>query len=75
MMSAFLDAVGIAHENGLIQQEQAAPDPARVGLAVEEIARQYAPESVSLYLNTLLCQDPTTWSALADRPELAEAKG
>ena len=29
MMGAFLDALGIAHENGLIQDESATPDPAK----------------------------------------------
>ena len=64
MMSAFLDALGIAHENGLIQDDAAAPDPAKLGPAVTEIAQQYPPDSVSLYLNTLLSQDSNTWGAL-----------
>lgn len=65
MMSAFLDALGIAHEDGLIQEDVAAPDPAKVGPAVAQIAAQFAPADVSLYLNTLVCQDPETWGALA----------
>src|SRR6186713_1842376 len=64
MMGAFLDALGIAHENGLIQDDLAAPDPAKLGPAVTEIAQHFPPDSVSLYLNTLLSQDPTTWGAL-----------
>jgi hypothetical protein len=64
MMSAFLDALGIAHENGLIQEDLAAPDPGKLGPAVTQIAQQYPPESVSLYLNTLLSQDANTWGAL-----------
>jgi hypothetical protein len=64
MMSAFLDALGIAHENGLIQDDLAAPDPAKLGPAVAQIAEQHPPESVSLYLNTLLSQDSKTWEAL-----------
>ena len=64
MMSAFLDALGIAHENGLIQDDLVAPDPAKVGPAVSQLARQFAPESVSLYLGTLLCQDARMWASL-----------
>ena len=64
MMGAFLDALGIAHEDGLIQDDLAAPDPAKLGPAVTQIGQQYAPDSVSLYLNTLLCQDANTWGAL-----------
>src|SRR5215471_3173035 len=39
MMSAFLDLLGIAHENGLIAEEHVAkPDPAEVQQAAKEIA-------------------------------------
>jgi hypothetical protein len=69
MMGAFLDALGITHENGLIQDEAISPDPAKVGEAAAQLAQQFSPESVSLYLNTLLCQDPDTWGALADVPQ------
>ena len=69
MMSAFLDALGIAHENGVIQDDGVAPDPSKVGSAAAGIAQQFTPDSVSLYLNTLLCQDPQTWAALAEVPQ------
>ena len=69
MMGAFLDALGIAHENGLIQDDNVAPDPAKLGEAAAQIGQQFPPESVSLYLNTLLCQDPGTWGALAEVPQ------
>jgi hypothetical protein len=69
MMGAFLDALGIAHENGLIQDEGVAPDPVKVGPAASKIAQEFPEENVSLYLNTLLCQDPGTWGLLADVPQ------
>ena len=69
MMGAFLDALGISHENGLIQDDEAKPDPEKVRPAVTALAEQFPPASVSLYLNTLLCQDPETWGALADVPQ------
>jgi hypothetical protein len=69
MMGAFLDALGISHEDGLIQDEGVKPDPGRVGPAAEKLAREFPEENVSLYLNTLLCQDPGTWSLLADLPQ------
>jgi hypothetical protein len=69
MMSAFLDALGIAHENGVIQDDGITPDPAKVGSAAAEIAQQFTQDNVSLYLNTLLCQDPQTWGALAHVPQ------
>lgn len=71
MMGAFLDALGIAHENGLIQEEgNVTPDAAKIGPAVAAISKQYAAADVSIYLNTLLCQDPETWGALQGLPEL-----
>jgi len=69
MMGAFLDALGIAHENGLIQDDQVAPDASKVPAAAATIAQQFPSESVSLYLNTLLCQDPETWGALETVPQ------
>jgi hypothetical protein len=71
MMGAFLDALGIAHEEGLIQEENVTPDPAKLAPAAKAIASQYPADQVSLYLNTLLCQDPDTWKGLEGLPELA----
>jgi hypothetical protein len=64
MMSAFLDALGVAHENGLIQEDSVKPDAAKMGSAAAELIRQFPPDDVRLYLTTLLCQDPETWGAL-----------
>lgn len=69
MMAAFLDALGITHENGLIQDDEVKPDPGKVGAAAAALAEKFPPAAVSLYLNTLLCQDPDTWAALSDVPE------
>jgi hypothetical protein len=74
MMGAFLDALGIAHENGLIQDEGVTPDPQKISAAAAKIAQEFPAENVSLYLNTLLCQDPGTWSALADVPQRQDAR-
>jgi hypothetical protein len=68
MMTAFLDALGIAHENGLIKDEHVKPDPARIAPAVNQLTEQFAGDDVNLYLNTLLCQDPEAWAALRDLP-------
>ena len=63
------DAIGIEHEDGLIDNDAGAPDPARVAGAAAAIATSYPAEDVALYLNTLLWQDPETWGGLADLPE------
>ncbi len=65
MMAAFLDALGIAHENGVIQDSSnVTPDPAKLGPAVEALAAAYPAADVSIYLDTLLCHDPQTWGGL-----------
>ena len=69
MMGAFLDALGIPHENGMIQDDAVAPDPAKVAAAAAAIGKAYPAHDVSLYLNTLLWQDPAAWGALRGTSE------
>jgi hypothetical protein len=66
MMGQFLDALGIPHEEGLIQDEATKPDPDKMKAAVDSIAGAFPSEDVSLYLNTLVCQDPETWDRLTE---------
>ena len=68
MMGAFLDLIGIAHENGLISEENLPkPDAAKVKQAAQELAARFPAEDVSLYLATLVSQDPETWDALIEQ--------
>jgi hypothetical protein len=71
MMASFLDALGIAHEDGLITAENVEP-PARaaLGQAAANLTREYPAQDVSLYLSTLHAQDPQTWAGLAGLPQL-----
>ena len=70
MMGAFLDALGVKHENGLIADETlAAPAAETLQAAVRSLAASYPPEDVSLYLSTLIWQDPETWGGLTELPE------
>jgi hypothetical protein len=64
-MAAFLDALGITHENGLISDEQVAPpDAAKLSTAVSALRTQFDPSEADLYLQTLLALDPETWGGL-----------
>ena len=65
MMAAFLDALGLAHENGLIQEDNVKPDVSKFATAVSAIRQSFPAEDVTLYLNRLVCQDPETWGALS----------
>ena len=70
MMGSFLDALGITHENGLIADDDVAPpSEEQLKAAAAAIAKAYPAEDVSLYLSTLIWQDPETWGALAEAPE------
>jgi hypothetical protein len=72
MMGAFLDALGISHENGVIQEDEVKPDETKLATAVEAIEKSYPLEDVALYVNVLVCQDPATWGALGP---IVEKKG
>jgi hypothetical protein len=65
MMGAFLDALGIAHDNGLITAEEVpAPDKAKLEEAVRTLRAAYPEDAVHLYLHTLLLLDGDTWADL-----------
>ncbi len=69
MMGAFLDSLGIAHENGLINEENVVkPDPDKLATSAADLATRYPAADVALYFSTLISQDPDTWGALADTP-------
>ena len=70
MMGAFLDALGIAHEDGVIKDDGVKPDPSKIAAAAAQIEKQFPEQDVRLYLTTLVCQDPETWGALGELPIL-----
>jgi hypothetical protein len=73
MMAAFLDALGIKHENGLIEDEEVhAPAADRLRDAVRAISTSFPADDVTLYLSTLMWQDPETWAGLSELPELTQ---
>lgn len=70
MMGTFLDALGLKHDNGLIEDDEAKPDTEKLEPAVAAIEEKYPAEDVSLYLTTLVCQDPDTWGSLSGLPQV-----
>jgi hypothetical protein len=74
MMGRFLDALEIPHEDGLIADESlTAPPQDRLAAAAKTIASSFPAEDVSLYLSTLVWQDPEAWGGLADVSEVRVA--
>jgi hypothetical protein len=56
LVIGFLEATGVKHQDGMIEDiEGAKPDPARIAAAVEELDRKFPREDVTLYL--VLCND------------------
>jgi hypothetical protein len=66
LMGAFLDALGIAHTDGLIEDDEVKPDPGKIPGAVAAVQGRFPAEDVALYLQTLVSQDAATWGALRD---------
>jgi hypothetical protein len=67
MLGAFLDALGIAHDNGVLAAEDVkAPDADRLKQAAAVLRANYPAADVELYFQTLLVQDPETWGGLAE---------
>jgi hypothetical protein len=65
LMSAFLDALGVQHDNGLITAETVAPPQAAAITDAAGRVRQAFPEdAVHLYLRTLKALDADTWANL-----------
>lgn len=67
LLGAFLDALGIAHEEGLIKDEDVArPGSEKLAEAAKHLAATFPAEDVRLYFSTLVLQDPDTWGGLAE---------
>ena len=68
LMSAFLNALEIPNEDGVITDsaEVKAPEKAALEAAVAKVKSDFPAEDVSIYFETLQAQDGTTWGALAD---------
>ena len=75
MMAEFLDALGVAHEEGLIKDETVVkPEVDKLRAAAEQLTGKYPADDVALYFSTLVSQDPDTWGELAGLPETAHGE-
>lgn len=63
LMGAFLDALGIAHENGLIQEDSVpAPPREKLVAAIAAVRQSFPADDVELYVRTLATLDGDTWA-------------
>ena len=66
LMAAFLNALGIANDNGVISEsaEVSAPESAALAAAIDKIKATFPAEDVQIYFATLRAQNPDIWSGL-----------
>lgn len=65
LMAAFLDGLGIAHEDGLIGEENVvAPSSEKLSAGVKAVRGGHDATDVTLYLRTLVALDGETWGNL-----------
>jgi hypothetical protein len=75
LLAAFLDALALPHENGVLAEEaEKLPPPSPEKLREAVLALKVLPrDQVLTYLNTLLLQDPSRWAALEHAEEWLQA--
>jgi hypothetical protein len=73
MMAAFLNALGVANDNGLIKEdaEVGSPSAEQLETAVQAIRGKFPEEDVNIYLLTLQSQNPDVWGALGKHTTVA----
>ena len=64
MLVDFLDALGIPHEEGVVEDLPATMDDAKVRAAVEGLLAKYPPEAVAVYLHAFNEMNAVTWPSL-----------
>jgi hypothetical protein len=72
MLGAFLSALGIPHEDGVLKEEAAdlaAPTPEKAEEAVLSLVGKFETREIETYLNALWLQDPDHWKALESSAE------
>jgi hypothetical protein len=67
LLAAFLDSLGLPHEDGILKEEASqSPPPSadQAATALQKLLERFAPQEVATYLNTLWLQDPDHWHSL-----------
>jgi hypothetical protein len=68
LLAAFLDALGLPHENGVLKDEADGLPPPTADAVARAVAAlgSFPSDQIRTYLNTLWLQDPERWAALPD---------
>jgi len=68
LLSAFLDALEIPHQGGMIADDHALqpPSPEALARATDALQTRFPAREVDVYLASLLALDPGSWDGLAE---------
>ena len=64
MLTDYLDALGIAHQEGVVEDLPPAMDDAKVRAAVDALLAKHPPEAVAVYLNAFNEMNEVEWPSL-----------
>jgi hypothetical protein len=64
MLTDFLDALGITHQEGVVETLPPAMDEAKIRVAVDGLLAQYPPEAVAVYLHAFNDMNEVDWPSL-----------
>jgi len=64
MLGDFLDALGITHKDGVVDDLPADMDEAKLRQAVDALLAKYPPEAVAVYLNAFSQMNEVEWPSL-----------
>jgi len=64
MLADFLDALGIPHQDGVVEELPPAMDDAKVRAAVDALLAKYPPEAVAVYLHAFSEMNTVGWPHL-----------
>jgi hypothetical protein len=66
LLTAFLDALGLPHDNGILREEEGEASPPSAEATARAVAAlsAFPSHEVETYFNTLWLQDPERWAAL-----------
>jgi hypothetical protein len=64
MLADFLDALGIPHQDGVVEDLPPAMDDAKVRAAVDALLGKYPPEAVAVYLHAFSEMNSVGWPQL-----------
>jgi hypothetical protein len=64
MLKDFLDALGIEHKEGVVDDLPAAVEDAKLSEAVEKLLAKYPREEVAVYLNAFYSMNDVSWPNL-----------